>query len=233
VTASFYFTPEERTRLKALLQTNEREAQILIETRFRELETRRQNSEEDAVRRALRDAEYVSALQKIGAGNKGKGKGKGKKSKCQCKCDPGEIDFAAAGLSGGGYGKYCGAGYSCKTRDDSCDVFDACCRIHDACIGKSGYCDSCDCNVALANCVFNTSTTDRGFAPCYKGQEARGDILDDICFAIEDAPRVCGGCDDAKDHPASCADSYASLSALPLPLPLLLSVLIVISLPFL
>jgi len=104
-----------------------------------------------------------------------------------------------------GYGKYCGADYTCYAEEPGCDSLDACCKTHDDCVTETGYCGSCQCNLHLANCTAVTSGP--GF--CGKLEEARTGILDDICFVIWYAPSFCGGCPDGTPIPPIC-QNYSS-----------------------
>jgi len=118
---------------------------------------------------------------------------------CTCRCNTAHIAFID---SDEGYGKYCGAGYTCARGDAGCDSLDACCKIHDACITQ--YCNSCLCNIALAQCT-GRNATGVGFAPCDSLMGARKDVLDNICIVIRYAPSDCGGCDnDVNPVPAEC-----------------------------
>lgn len=120
-----------------------------------------------------------------------------------------------------GYGKYCGAEYTygfhplprlvnlsaispvrrCLAGDPGCDALDACCRTHDYCVDAAGgYCDTCLCNLALAQCAGAASGP--GF--CGKLEEARAAVLDDICFVLRYAPHWCGGCTTNATLPAAC-----------------------------
>jgi|ERR1019366_5428925 hypothetical protein len=107
-----------------------------------------------------------------------------------------------------GYGKYCGAAYTCllpdpKNPEAGCDPIDSCCRIHDLCVGAHGYCNSCGCNTALANCAGSVSQSDSGF--CGKMSQAREGLLRDICYVLKHAPFFCGGCPGNDPLPSICA----------------------------
>lgn len=113
---------------------------------------------------------------------------------CFCECNISQLSFIDP-YSGGGYGKYCGIGYSCYNQSEpGCDALDECCRHHDICVGKTGYCDSCLCNIELIKCAY--PLTGNGFDPCDKLQKAREIILKDICLITSDLPVYCGGCND-------------------------------------
>jgi len=105
-----------------------------------------------------------------------------------------------------GYGKYCGADYTCYAEEPGCDSLDACCKTHDDCVTVTGYCGSCQCNLHLANC----SGVASGSGFCGKLEEARTGVLDDICFVLYYAPSWCGGCPDGTVIPAICQNFSAS-----------------------
>jgi len=159
---------------------------------------------------------------------------KSKKSSCKCECDYSKISFLESALGSNGYGKYCGAGYTCSSGDAGCDPVDSCCKTHDACVGKSGYCDSCDCNNALVSCLRAIpKNATLGFSGCNDGSKARADILSDVCTVIEHAPSICGGCKSSKDHPSACKGSYGSSSTnVVSPVSLLLGLILASVLPF-
>jgi len=225
--SGIFFSKAERENLHQLVrQGKKNEASHIVENRFRQLEKKR-HSDKDMF--SLEEEEEEDIIDVL---NKDKSRTSSKA--CPCKCDPGRLDFIASAFGGDdGYGRYCGAGYGCKdTSQPGCDRYDDCCRIHDICVTKTGYCDSCKCNVALANCIYRLPRNTTGFRGCKKQLEAREDILDNICLAVEVAPESCGGCPDKLDHPKSCQDNDSG-SIIPL-FPLLLLLLLSVSLtPFL
>jgi len=105
-----------------------------------------------------------------------------------------------------GYGKYCGADYTCLAEEPGCDSLDACCKTHDNCVTITGYCGSCKCNIHLANC--STYASGQGF--CDKLEEARSGVLDDICFVLNYAPDFCGGCPSGTVIPPICQNYSAT-----------------------
>lgn len=140
---------------------------------------------------------------------------------CTCECDVRPFWI----YEDVGYGKYCGAEYTCLAGDPGCDSLDDCCRTHDLCVDAAGgYCETCLCmhlslcsmleilslpalliflnagNLALAQCAGATSGP--GF--CGKLEEARTAVLDDICFVLKYAPHWCGGCASNATLPAVC-----------------------------
>ena len=61
---------------------------------------------------------------------------------CTCECDVRPFWI----YEDVGYGKYCGAEYTCLAGDPGCDSLDSCCRTHDLCVDAAGgYCDTCLC----------------------------------------------------------------------------------------
>jgi len=175
-----FFRPEERDAFKELIKSHRGgEVTVLAAQRLRELDLLQKSGAMNATKRALRDDG----------------------SECKCECHTGDLNFVEPGS---GYGKYCGAGYGCASGQPGCDNADACCKIHDACVNQAGYCGSCNCNIALANCVGAINDTAQGFAPCDREQKARTAILNDICTAIKYLPSACGGCSDSIQVPSAC-----------------------------
>lgn len=192
----FQFTAEEREIIRALVNQSRRdEAEDMIQERMRWLEARK-NQTQRLVRRNFRElmdpeeAPTTTPEKKIKA--------------CQCSCDPDNIELVTSAVGEGGYGRYCGVGFTCKGAAPACDAVDACCQIHDACVHNSGYCGSCKCNVALSNCIAAISNSVQGFAPCNQAAKARENIRENICLVIDHAPELCGGCDDSEEALAHC-----------------------------
>jgi hypothetical protein len=136
-----------------------------------------------------------------------------KRAPCKCECHVKNwvlVDYLLAR----GYGKYCGAGYTCATHEPGCDEVDECCRIHDECVGNMSfpeYCHSCKCNLALIDCL--APVTGHGFLPCNKEMLAKKNILEDLCLVLKYAPAYCGGCDTEEPVPPICASFFSSSSS--------------------
>ena len=122
-------------------------------------------------------------------------------STCECKCNVDQLNLLFP-FSSGGYGKYCGAGYTCEAGDPGCDDLDSCCRIHDFCVGNHSYCDSCACNLAIVNCA--ASVKRGGFESCDMYEEARTNVLEDICFVLKYGSSWCGACNRSTEIPPIC-----------------------------
>ncbi|KAL6069028.1 hypothetical protein QOT17_007754 [Balamuthia mandrillaris] len=125
---------------------------------------------------------------------------------CACECQVnGPSDLHP--LSTVGYGKYCGAGYTCGSDEPGCDPVDNCCRIHDLCIAASDYCIyGCKCNVEMLRCL--SQIRGAGFPPCHKQMFARKVIRADACYASKYGHRSCAGCGDQFEEELSsyCAE---------------------------
>jgi hypothetical protein len=217
----FFSTPERDHIHQLIADGHQQEASHLIETRLRKLDKQHQRHSDNDLDWLEEDQLEESQLDKS--------KSKSKSKPCNCRCEPGKIDFVTSALgSDGGYGRYCGTGYSCKdTSQPGCDKYDECCRAHDLCVAKTGYCDSCNCNINLVNCVRALPTNTTGFKGCNEQKKAREALLDNICLAIKRAPESCGGCSDKKDHPNACrSDSAGSLVVPWLSFVVMLSVLV-------
>lgn len=120
---------------------------------------------------------------------------------CPCNCN-----FSSIGiLDGNGYGRYCGIKYTCvDTYQPGCDAVDACCRVHDICVGNAGgYCNTCDCNINLVNCL-NQITTYKSNCGDPIEKKAQYTIIDDICYILKYGPSWCGACSANYTIPSIC-----------------------------
>lgn len=134
---------------------------------------------------------------------------------CGCLCN-----FRAAGnpfFRSTGYGKYCGAGYTCDTKTDQtpCNRSDACCMIHDQCVGETGYCHSCECNEALLDCLLKKENVKFGAnnkSICSKESKdamAVSIMIKDLCLLARVDPKACAHCPPSQVK--SMSDKCAAL----------------------